>query len=269
MNLVFKSAQADYILMMSDDTIFHENAVQAGLDFIKEQTAQGKKVGAVPFYFHDIAFDDPHEYKVHTLLNVPMLNHGIYLREAFAGVGFADEDQYQFYGADNDICLKLVHAGYEILPCKTALMLHCPNHPTRYMTTSSKQWVQDATALLSKWRGIFVDEHVKVEDLSLVNWFVTYQDPTNLAKTFDVALAAAAKADADPTATHTTDMAVRIEYMDSRLNNVLSAIRYNIQLTEQYHRDWLQIRHYDKKPLYWRILATWAIFKPLRNMKKR
>lgn len=268
MNLGFKSAQADYILMMSDDTIFHPNAVQNAIEFIKEQQASGKKVGAVPFYFHDIGHEAEHHYKVHTLFGIPLLNHGIYLKDAFSAVGFADDVNYEFYASDSDICLKLTHAGYEVLPCEKALMLHCPNHPTRYMTTSSKQWVKDATALLKKWRGIFVDDKMQIEDIEVVNRYIQFIDLDNLAKRFDEVLKIVETKATTPT-NSTLDPSIRMEYLEVRLNSVLAAVRQNIQLVEQHHLEWIRIHEYDKLPFYRKMLSTWAIFKPLRDLKRR
>ncbi|MCL4255132.1 MAG: glycosyltransferase, partial [Anaerolineae bacterium] len=101
MNLGFKSAQADYILMMSDDTIFHKGAIHNAIAFIQEKQAAGRKIGAVPFYFHDIGHEEAHQYKVHTLFGKPLLNHGIYLKDAFTAVGFADDVNYEFYASDS------------------------------------------------------------------------------------------------------------------------------------------------------------------------
>lgn len=267
MNLGFKSAQAEYILMMSDDTIFHPGAIHNAIDFIQQKQAEGRKIGAVPFYFHDIGYDEEHQYKIHTLFDKPLLNHGIYLKAPFTEVGFADEITYQFYASDSDICLKLIHAGYEVLPCEQALMLHCPNHPTRYMTTSSEQWAKDITALLNKWRGIFVDDKVQVENITVVNWTIEYHDPDNLAKVFDAVLTQS------PQEIHTTarvdDPLIRLEYIEARLNSILSAVRQNIQQTEQYQREWRNQNLVFTRPWYRRILSIWAIFKPLRALKNR
>ncbi|PJF28270.1 MAG: family 2 glycosyl transferase, partial [Phototrophicales bacterium] len=106
MNLAFKSAQAEYILMMSDDTIFHPHAVKNALTFIEQQLAQGKRVGAVPFYFHDVIGEPEHRYKVGVLFGLTFLNHGIYRKSALEAVGYADETTYTFYAADVDLSYK-------------------------------------------------------------------------------------------------------------------------------------------------------------------
>ncbi|MCU0481504.1 MAG: hypothetical protein MUE54_09860, partial [Anaerolineae bacterium] len=268
MNLGFKSAQADYILMMSDDTIFHHGAIQNAINFIQEQQAMGKKVGCVPFYFHDIGHEPEHQYKVFTLFGKPLLNHGIYLKDAFQAVGYADDVTYEFYASDSDICLKMIHAGYEVLPCPTALMLHCPNHPTRYMTTSSAQWVKDITAMLNKWRGIFVDDKMTVEDIIVVNLLITYVDPHNLAQVFDGVLMQSTS-DVQAVTTRANDPLVRLEYIENRLNSVLAAVRQNIQQVENNQRTWEIWATQMSRPWYRRMLSQWAIFKPLRVLKNR
>jgi|GEM_PF-3357054 len=276
MNLVFKSAQAPYVLMMSDDTIFHAGAIQNGLDFIIDQQALGKKIGAVPFYFHDIELDPPHEYKILSLFNQPLLNHGIYLREPFKEVDYADEDNFLFYGSDSDICLKLLHAGYEVLPCPTALMLHCPNHPTRFMTTSNDKWVHDATALITKWRGIFVDEKMTVEQVLISNRTVHYVDKTDSAKKFDAVLATVNNDNLSGENRKNTSTDIRLDQLEARLQNLIGSVRYSIVLNEQSYRinevayrEWKEAQFLESRPLYRKILSTWAIFAPLRMVKKR
>jgi glycosyltransferase involved in cell wall biosynthesis len=283
MNLVFKSAQAPYILMMSDDTIFHTGAVQNGLDFIAQQQALGKKIGAVPFYFHDIDEDAPHEYKVLALFDTPLLNHGIYVREPFKEVGYADEDSFLFYASDSDICFKLIHAGYEVLPCPTALMLHCPNHPTRFMTTSNDKWVHDATALINKWRGIFVDDTMTVEKIILGNRTVHYVDETDSAKKFNAVLAITNTDTPSGEPRKHTSTEMRLDQLETRLQNVMASVRYSILLNEQAHKvnekafllneraylEWKEAYLWDSVPLYRKILSRWAIFAPLRAVKAR
>ncbi|MCL4255066.1 MAG: glycosyltransferase, partial [Anaerolineae bacterium] len=149
MNLAFKSAKAPHILMISDDTVFHKGAIENALAFIETQKQLGKRIGAVPFFFHDVNLEPENQYKVGVLLGNRFLSHGIYMRDAFAEVGFADEDNFMFYGADIDICFKLIHAGYEIIPCPTAFMLHCPYHPLRHTIENRDAiWLEGTTALI-------------------------------------------------------------------------------------------------------------------------
>lgn len=230
MNLAFKSAQADYILMMSDDTIFHPHAVKNGLQFIQEQRAHGKNVGAVPFYFHDVGKEPPDQYKIFTLFGYPMLNHGIYLKSALAAVGYADEQSFLFYGADSDICFKLLHAGYDIIPCPTALMLHCENHPLRLMNTPSDKWLHDMTTLLNKWRGIFIPADVTTMPQNPTIQSIAYHDPHHLAGIFDQALA---QTDAHHAHTAIGDDGILLNQIQTRLHSILKTAQYAIYLNQK------------------------------------
>jgi GT2 family glycosyltransferase len=280
MNLTFKIAQADYILMMSDDTVFHTGAVANGLAFVRDQQTHGKKVGAVPFYFHDVHDDPANTYKVLSLFKQPLLNHGIYNREALANVGYADEENYVFYASDSDICFKMVQAGYEIIPCQTACMLHYPNHPTRFMNMTNEKWVRDATAFLNKWRGIFVSPETRVEDMRVENIEITFEDKSGLAQQFDDAF----KQAQNNTTLHAKSAdSVLLGQIEARLGGILAKTNYMAQLTDQLidqnrithekdHLAWLAFWGEWKafnRPYYRRMLSTWLIFAPLRRLKNR
>ena len=261
MNLAFKSAQADYILMMSDDTIFHADAVKNGLAFIQDQAAHGKNIGAVPFYFHDVDKEPPDHYKIFTLFDVPMLNHGIYVREALAAVGYADEDSFLFYGADSDICFRLRHAGYEIIPCPTALMIHCENHPLRLMNTPSDKWLQDMGALMNKWRGIFIPSEVTMIPDKPTTQTIIYHDPDNLIQVFDKALAQPDAMNAD-NLSH--DAGILLNQIEARLQSLLKTTQYNIVMTQKTHTYLMQSRLF-----FWRWLITGRLFRVLRQLIKK
>ncbi len=275
MNLVFKTAQGKYTLMISDDTVFHPGAVKTGLDFIEGQLAQGKKVGAVPFYFHDIGHDPQDQYKVSTAFGQYYLNHGIYVSDALRDVGYANEDTYVFYASDVDMCFKLLHQGYEIIPCANALVLHCLTHPSRLMLSANDSWNADVGQLMRQWWGIFVKQGRTIESLDLATdfeeRFVPYHDPTNLKSIFDTALLA----DSTTAQTTTASGQVNPEYasmLDNRLNTILSTIRYHVKITEdqhkQFNREWTAFKQ-TQRPLYRQMLSTWAIFAPLRAIKNR
>ncbi|MDX2076483.1 MAG: glycosyltransferase [bacterium] len=281
MNLVFKCAQADAVLMMSDDTIFHDGAVKNGLQFFRDQMATGKKIGAVPFYFHDVDSDPADTYKISQLFGHPFLNHGIYYKEALAQVGYADETTYVFFAADADICYKLIHAGYAVLPCPTALMLHCPTHPMRQVTTPSDRWLGDVTALVNKWGGILVDKDVKIVEGFTDIQTITYHDTSGLGKLFDEAIRTAQSGTTSGLSSTHND--VVIGQIDARLASILTTLNYvakqqDMGLQQQnrqndiYHLDWLAFWNEWKafnRPYYRRMLSTWAIFMPLRWLKNR
>jgi len=266
MNLAFRSAQADAILMMSDDTIFHAGAVKNGLQFMQSQLDAGNKIGAIPFYFHDVGIDPANTYKMSVLFGQPFLNHGIYRKQAMIEVNFADETTYEFFAADADVCYKLAHAGYAVIPCETALMLHCPYHPLRHINTPSDRWMRDVTALVDKWSDVLIKRPSNIIHGYTDIKTITYVDETHLARVFDDALAKLEQADNLPQ-TKTTNTEVRLEQLENRLQSVLVAVRYNIRLSEQTMQRIDQVQPHDSRPWYRRVLSTWAIFAPLRKMK--
>lgn len=123
MNLGFRAAQGKYILMVSDDCILLPNAIERGVAAFEERRARGTKTGGVAFYFRNWPCE--REYCVQrTLGGRLMVNHGLFLREALEGVGWADEENYVFYKADGDLCLRLWQAGYEIVDAPGAFVEH-------------------------------------------------------------------------------------------------------------------------------------------------
>lgn len=268
MNLAFRSAQSDNVLMMSDDTIFHADAIQNGLTFLQTQLDGGKKVGAIPFYFHDVGIDPDHTYKISVLFGLPFLNHGIYRKEALVHIGYADETTYEFFAADADICYRIIHAGYEVLPCETALMLHCPYHPLRHVNTPSDRWMRDVTALVDKWSGVLIQRPATILHGYTDTRTTTYVDESHLARVFDEALLKLEnpQPSATQSATHTD---VRLDQLDNRLQSLLSAVRYNIRLNEQTMQRLDQAGFMDTRPWYRKAVSKWAIFAPLRKIKSR
>ena len=123
MNLGFKAAQGKYILMISDDCLLVPDALKNGVALFEELLERGEKVGAMAFYWRN--WPKHKDYYVgRTLGNKLSVNHGLFLREALEEVGWADEETCKFYFADSDLCLKLWHAGYSVVDCKTAFVEH-------------------------------------------------------------------------------------------------------------------------------------------------
>ncbi len=272
MNLVFKSAQGKYILMISDDTIFHANAVKNGLAFIEEQEAQGKKVGAVPFYFHDVGYDEPNTYKVFTLMGKVVLNHGIYVKSAMVDIDYADEDSYGFYVSDSDICFKLLKHGYEVLPCKTALMLHKQDHPVSFAMEHNEMWVRDVTAFIQKWDGVFTDSTKGIEQIDFSKQTITGLATAEYAQRFEAALALSATTN-DENNPFKGDIDTKLEILEARLNSILGTMRYHVQLTQQLEKqqtEWIRFQQNRfARPFYRRMLSEWALFAPLRWVKQQ
>ena len=123
MNMAFRSAAADLVLMISDDCLLMPGSIEAAIQRIDAATKAGVRVGACAFYFRNWP-DEPSYYVQRTLGGNLMVNHGIYVREALEAVGYADEDQYVFYKADTDLSLKIWEAGYQIIDSPGSICEH-------------------------------------------------------------------------------------------------------------------------------------------------
>ncbi len=123
MNMAFRSAAADLVLMISDDCLLLPGSVTSAIQRIDAARKAGVRVGACAFYFRNWP-DEQSYYVQRTLGGNLMVNHGIYVREALEAVGYADEDQYVFYKADTDLSLKIWEAGYQIIDSPGSICEH-------------------------------------------------------------------------------------------------------------------------------------------------
>lgn len=123
MNIAFRAAAGQYILMISDDCLLLPGTISTALRRIEQANAAGLRVGGCAFYFRNWP-EEPAYYVQRTLGGNLMVNHGIYVREALEAVGYADEDQYVFYKADTDLSLKIWQAGFHIIDSPGSICEH-------------------------------------------------------------------------------------------------------------------------------------------------
>lgn len=158
MNLGFKIAQGKYILMISDDCLLLPNAVNLGLDKFAEMEKANRQVGGVAFYFRN--WPDEQQYYVQTSLGGKLaINHGMYLREALATVGWVEENQYIFYKADSDLCLKMWLDGYEIVDCPGAFVEHYYDPSEEVRQSNNAVLDYDRDVYLKRWHNIYYHPH--------------------------------------------------------------------------------------------------------------
>ena len=174
MNLGFQATKGKYILMVSDDTLLIPGALKNGVGYFEKLLAEGRRIGAMAFFFRDLPYTFEPSYRVQLSLNHKLyVNHGLFLRSAVENVGWIEEEAYHFYCADQDLCLKLWHAGYEILDCPNAFLEHFDRHEVR--TTGSHTMMKDNETMIARWKHIFPPvPNPEVSDL--IRW-VTYNDP--------------------------------------------------------------------------------------------
>lgn len=153
MNLGFKAAQGKYVLMISDDCILLPNAIERGISAFEERLARRKKVGGAAFYFRNWPGEQDY-YVQRTLGGKLMVNHGLFLREALEEVGWADEENYAFYKADGDLCLRLWQAGYEIIDAPEAFVEHYLDDNEAVRMQNNATLEQDKRTYAARWRRL-------------------------------------------------------------------------------------------------------------------
>ncbi|HNC24017.1 MAG TPA: glycosyltransferase, partial [Opitutaceae bacterium] len=154
MNLAFKSARGATILMVSDDCLLLDQAVNRGLARLQAAREEGRRVGGVAFYFRNWPADKEY-YVQYTLGGTLFVNHGFYTREALEAVGFADEHTYHFYKADGDLCLRMRLAGYEVVDAPESFVEHYFSEEEAVRQSNNAALDHDRVAYLEQWKGIF------------------------------------------------------------------------------------------------------------------
>lgn len=157
MNLGFKCAQGKYVCMLSDDCLVVPRAIINGYNLFEEKLSESQKVGAVAFYWRN--WPDQKKYWVGlTLGNKMFVNHGMYLKKALEDVGYIDEETYQFYHADGDLCLKLWIKGYNVIDSSDSYIEHYSHANTSVRISNLENQKRDWENYLNKWDGIFYDK---------------------------------------------------------------------------------------------------------------
>jgi len=158
MNLGFKCTQGKYVCMLSDDCLLVPNAIINGYNFFEATLAQGKKIGALAFYWRNIPFHyynwtNQTKYNVLCNFGKTYVNHGMYLKKALEDVNYIDEDTYFFYTADTDLCLRMLEKGYECYEAPDSYVEHY-FHAT--MKQKQKNSIpQDEIVFHEKWCPLF------------------------------------------------------------------------------------------------------------------
>ncbi len=159
MNLAFKAARYQHVLMISDDCLLIENAVLNGINQIHSIRQRGEKIGGLAFLWRH--WPDWDQYGVAFFYNKAHLNHGIYLKEALEEVGYADEKSYSFYAADVDLSFKLHHAGLPIIMASDSFLEHYNHVSKDYKDNNYSKRDQEEAVLLKKWSAVWGAEYFK------------------------------------------------------------------------------------------------------------
>jgi GT2 family glycosyltransferase len=83
------------------------------------------------------------------------VNYGLFLKSALEEVGWIDEDHYQFYHADGDLCLKLWQKGYEVIDCPRAFVEHFIHFGTKIRNKNLFTQQADWQTYIERWKGTY------------------------------------------------------------------------------------------------------------------
>ncbi|MEZ6024268.1 MAG: glycosyltransferase [Hyphomonadaceae bacterium] len=177
MNIGFRSASAERIVMISDDCYLLPGAIRGALTRMDEAALAGVEVGACAFYFRDWPRDDAY-YVQRTLGGNLMVNHGVYTREALAAVGYCNEDDYAFYKADSDLSLKIWEAGYAIIDAPGAVCEHFMSADEAARVSNNATVDHDRRQLQKRWSALIGREATLKMGRKHLNW----EDPAATAE---------------------------------------------------------------------------------------
>ena len=178
MNLGFKCAQGKYICMISDDCLIVPNAIVNGYKFFEEKLENSEKAGALAFYWHEWPHDGDLYHIGLTTGNNLFVNHGMFLKSALEEIDYIDEDAYEFYFADGDLCLRLLQNGYKTIASPDSYIEHYP-HANQTIRKINEQKVKtDHEAFKNRWLNQVIPQEKPVDE------FKMFTDITNTGSLF-------------------------------------------------------------------------------------
>lgn len=154
MNLGFKCAQGKYVCMLSDDCLVVPGAISNGLGHFEKQIRAGHKIGAAAFYWRNWPEQDKYWVGL-TFGNKMFVNHGLYLQEALVSVGYIDEENYFFYHADGDLCLKMWQQGYTCIDSPDSYIEHYSHANLKVRSSNLEKQREDFRTYESKWEPVY------------------------------------------------------------------------------------------------------------------
>ncbi len=153
MNVGFRAAGADRIVMISDDCYLLPDAISNALTRIEEAERVGLAVGACAFYFRNWPQESDY-YVQRTLGGNLMVNHGLYCRAALSAAGYANEDDYAFYKADSDLSLAIWQAGYAVIDAPGSVCEHFMSQEEAVRVSNNATLEYDRRQLHKRWRQL-------------------------------------------------------------------------------------------------------------------
>lgn len=179
MNLGFKCAQGKYVCMISDDTLLVPGAIENGVNHFEQLLADGRKVGALAFYWRE--WPNNNQYWVGKTFGKLFVNHGLYLRDVFMALGGFDENNYRFYHADGDFCLRLWQQGYEVIDCPNSYVEHFSHANGQVRKNNHLYQHSDSQTYSNRWRHLQQRDHDPASNSCI---FREFTDPNKTYRNF-------------------------------------------------------------------------------------
>lgn len=162
-NFGFAAANGKWAMYGSDDIVFEENSLDRGIELLN--SLDDTVGGGAFFYKNVIAEEEWKDYGVDlTHGNNVFINYGVVRTDIFRMVGGLDEN-YNFYCADGDLCLKIINNNYRILPLPYSKVVH-----NNVLDMKKKENLgkadRDISYYNAKWKGIFNTDPLKAHRIS-------------------------------------------------------------------------------------------------------
>jgi GT2 family glycosyltransferase len=178
MNLGFKIAKGKFILMISDDCLLLPDTVNKGIIHAEHLIENGKNIGAVAFYWRNWPEQD--KYNVGLAFGKMFVNHGLYLRTALEKINWLDENNYHFYHADGDVCLRLWEAGYCVVDAPDSYVEHFIHSSFKLRRSNVKMQQADWSTYVERWGTEYSEKKTDNDD-----WiYREFKDPNKTALSF-------------------------------------------------------------------------------------
>jgi glycosyltransferase involved in cell wall biosynthesis len=173
MNLGFRAASGNFILMLSDDCLLVPYSVKNALDELDQLEKSNRKIGAMAFFWRN--WPEMKNYWVGTTFGKIFVNHGIYLKEALEKVDFINVSDYSFYHADGDLSLKIWHAGYEIIASSNSYVEHFTHANVNVRNSNLNKQAIDYDVYIKKWKNYNFTGIVYQEDWLYKDYYDRYE----------------------------------------------------------------------------------------------
>jgi GT2 family glycosyltransferase len=193
MNLGFKCAKGEYILMISDDCLILPDSINNGIFHFDDLRIKNMKVGALAFYWRN--WPEQKEYMVGLTFNKIFVNHGLYLKSALEEISYIDEEYYEFYHADGDLCLRLYEKGYEVLATENSYIEHYSHANLKVRKSNFLLQSEDWKKYQLRWKNIInssaeifihkIDKHYEDKSKTYRNFPIKERIKLQLQKRFE------------------------------------------------------------------------------------